>query len=187
MDDVRRICRSRTRFALVALGALIAGIAGYVGFINFEGTDRSGGTALLALAAATGFAAFFSPCSFPLLLTFLSRRAAGSSGASLVAASRVALGATTLLAVLATVIWFFGDAAANTLAFDQAAGRVFRLVVGMFLVVLGLRQARVIGIRINAFDRIASVATHMFDSTRRSTRFAADVTYGFGYLLAGFG
>ena len=187
MDEVIRRRRTRIRFGLTALGILVAGIAGYIGFVAFAGSDRSTGTAILLLAAATGFAAFFSPCSFPLLLTFLAKRADESIGGAAISALRVGAGAASLLALLATGVAIFGNAAAGVLAFDRPAGRVFRLVVGLMLVIFGLRQSRIIRLPIRAFDAVASAAGRALDPTRLSSRAGRDVLYGFGYLLAGFG
>jgi cytochrome c biogenesis protein CcdA len=101
----------------------------------------------MMLAAGTGFAAFISLCSFPLLLTFLGRRSADSPRAALVSALRVAGGAALLLAVLAASIAFGGFAIGGIVEFDSSTGRMFRLFVGLLLVIFGLRQARFLGLR----------------------------------------
>jgi len=179
--------RSRVRFTVTAVGLLVAGIAGYVGFVAFVESDRSAGSAVLVLAAATGFAAFFSPCSFPLLLTFLARRADESTRLALASALRVGLGAVLLLSILAIPIVVFGDVMATFVAFDRPAGRVFRAVIGMTLILFGLRQARLLRIRIRGFDWVATRAASTFDPSQVSTPARRDFLYGFGYLLAGFG
>lgn len=179
--------RSRMRFTVTAVGLLVAGIAGYVGFVAFVESDRSTGTAVLALAAATGFAAFFSPCSFPLLLTFLARRADKSTRHALTSALRVVLGAAALLSLLTIPVVAFGDATATVVAFDRPAGRIFRAVIGMALILFGLRQARLLRLRIRGFDWVATRAASTFDPSRVSTPARRDFLYGFGYLLAGFG
>ena len=71
MDAQRARRRAQVRYSAMALGVLVAGLAGYVGFVAFVAADRAVAAGTMFLAAATGFAAFFSPCSFPLLLTFL--------------------------------------------------------------------------------------------------------------------
>ncbi len=187
MDDMSLRARSRARFAAVAAGLLVVGIAGYVGFVAFARTGRSSGSALLLLAAATGFAAFFSPCSFPLLLTFLARRADESVVTTAVTALRVGAGAASLLVVLGGFVAVSGDALTSVIAFDQPVGRAFRLVVGMLLVGLGLRQARLLRLRMPWLDWVAGRAASAFDPSRRSSRAAGDFAYGFGYLIAGFG
>jgi len=179
--------RSRVRFTVTAVGLLVAGIAGYAGFVAFVESDRSTGSLLLVVAASTGFAAFFSPCSFPLLLTFLARRADESTRLAVVSALRVGLGAVLLLFLVTIPIVIFGDLAATVVAFDRPAGRVFRAMIGLTLVLFGLRQARLFRLRISGFDWLAARAASTLDPSRVSTRARRDFLYGFGYLLAGFG
>ena len=80
MDELTSSRRSLARFSAVAAGLVVIGVAGYAGFVAFVGSDPGVAAGVMVLAAATGFAAFFSPCSFPLLLTFLARRSADSPG-----------------------------------------------------------------------------------------------------------
>ncbi|MEA2002669.1 MAG: hypothetical protein U9N84_12415 [Actinomycetota bacterium] len=187
MDEAKLRARARARFGTVAVGLLVIGGAGYIGFVAFERSNGASGSALLLLAAATGFAALFSPCSFPLLLTFLTRRADESGRTAAVSALRVGAGAASLLLALAVIIAATGDALATVVAFDQPAGRVLRLVIGLVLVVFGLRQGRLLGVRMRWLDQVAGRAASTFDPSRRSSRASADFVYGFGYLLAGFG
>ncbi len=175
------------RFGALAIGLVVVGLAGYVGFVAVAVGDRSSSSALLALAAATGFAAFFSPCSFPLLLTFLTRRADESAGSAALTAIRVGLGAATLLAGVAAVTALVGEAAATAVAFDRPAGRIFRVAIGLGLIILGLRQARLIRLRMRWLDRVAGGAAAIFDPSRSTRRVRSDFAYGFAYLLAGFG
>lgn len=187
MDDqaVRR--RSRVKFLAVALGVLVVGFAGYSGFTTFARSSREIGAGVVVLGAVTGFAAFFSPCSFPLLLTFLAKRASESKTAATLSALRVGAGAALLLAVFAAVIVAGGSAVAGVLEFDSAAGRIFRGLVGTMLMVFGLRQARLISFRIELFDRVAGSAAQALDPSKISSPARRDFLYGFGYLLAGFG
>lgn len=175
--------RAQVRFLAVALGLLVVGIFGYLGFRVVATGALSAGS--IGLGAATGFAAFFSPCSFPLLLTFLTKRSGESTSESVASAARVALGVAVLLAVVAIVVIVAGDALATAVAFDQLAGRTLRALIGVGLVVLGAYQAHLIR-RFRVFDRIASVAAKSLEPRSRR-RWARDLTYGFGYLLAGFG
>ena len=171
----------------MALGVMVAGLAGYVGFLAFVAADRAVAAGTMFLAAATGFAAFFSPCSFPLLLTFLSRRAAESRRAGAASALAVGTGAAALLALIALVIGLGGEAIAGVVTFDSGSGRAFRLTVGLLLVMVGLRQTRKLPFRMSWLDRVAGTARRLFDRSRFSNRVVGDVVYGFGYLLAGFG
>ncbi len=187
MDQLKARQRARVRFGAIALGLLVVGIAGYVGFVAFVGAERTVAGGVLALAAGTGFAAFFSPCSFPLLLTFLSRRAADSAAAALASALRVAAGATMLLASVAVVIALGGTALGAVVEFDSVAGRVLRLGIGATLVILGLEQAGVWPRRMQWMDGVAGTSARLLDPARVTNPARRDVLYGLGYLLAGFG
>ena len=187
MDELIARRRSRARFSAVVAGLVVVGVAGYVGFVAFVGSDPGVAAGVMVLAAGTGFAAFFSPCSFPLLLTFLARRSADSPGAALASALRVAGGAALLLAVLAASIVFGGFAIGGVVEFDSTTGRMFRLLVGLLLVIFGLRQARLLALRMAWLDWIAGFSARILDPGRVSHPGRSDVAYGFGYLLAGFG
>jgi cytochrome c biogenesis protein CcdA len=185
--DAVAIRRARVRFAATALGVVIVGIAGYLGFLAFAGADGNVGTGVVVLGATTGFAAFFSPCSFPLMLTFLARRSAESKKVAFLSALRVGAGAAVMLAVLAAIVAGGGTALASVVTFDTVAGRIFRFTIGATLVVVGLRQARLLNFRMPWTDRIAGTAGTMFDPSKISGTGRSDFVYGFGYLLAGFG
>lgn len=187
MDDATARRRSRVRFAATAVGVVVIGVAGYVGFVAFVGSDRDVAAGVMVLAAGTGFAAFFSPCSFPLLLTFLTRRSGDSPGAALLSALRVAAGAVLLLATVASVMTVGGAALGGVVEFDTTTGRLFRLGIGLLLVLFGLRQARLLGLKLRWLDAMAGLSARLFDPGRVSHPARRDVVYGFGYLLAGFG
>ena len=190
MDDALLIRRSRLRLATISLGLLLVGLAGYFGFVVFVENDAIGGlgAGVMGLAVATGFAAFFSPCSFPLLLTFLSRQSeAGSSKRVLVSSLVVGLGAVTFFAVVALALVVVGEGLARVVGFDTLAGRLFRASIGVLLVFLGLRQASLIKVKMRVFDSVAASAADRFDPSRHENRTRRDFVYGFGYLLAGFG
>lgn len=186
MDELTQRRRSQYRIVILALGLLVVGVAGYFGFSAFATSDR-GATGYLVLAALTGFASFFSPCSFPLLLTFLSRRSGEPGSSALLSALRVGMGALTMLAALGLILAAGGATFGRFLQFDQPAGRTFRLIVGGFLIFLGLRQTRLIVIRMLWLDRFASSASGWFDPSKPGLQRNSDFLYGFGYLLAGFG
>ena len=183
-DRVAKQRSAQARFMAVAFGLLVVGIFGYLGFRVVATRGVSAGS--IGLGAATGFAAFFSPCSFPLLLTPLTKRSAESTRESVASAARVAVGVAVLLAVFAIVVLVAGDALAAAVAFDQPAGRTLRALIGIGLVLLGAHQAHLIQARFRIFDQIASAAARSLEPTSRR-RWARDITYGFGYLLAGFG
>jgi cytochrome c biogenesis protein CcdA len=182
---VRR--RARVRIGLVVAGVVLIGVAGYVGFIAFVQSDGAGGSSVLVLGALTGFAAFFSPCSFPLLLIFLSRRADESRRSALASSLRVGLGASLMLALTGLALVIVGASVGGLLEFDQPSGRVFRFLLGGALIAFGLKQSRLVGIPMGWMDSVASSAGRRFDPSRASSRAGGDMLYGFGYLLAGFG
>lgn len=166
---------------------MVLGVAGYLGYIAFVGSDREASAGVLVLAAGTGFAAFFSPCSFPLLLTFLSGRSTESRAAAVLSAVRMGGGAATLLGVFGVVVAVGGSALARLLEFDSPAGRSFRLTVGLVLIVLGLRQTDIRRIRMRWLDHVAGATGRLLDPSRVRGMAGRDYVYGFGYLLTGFG
>ena len=187
MDSRLARRRSLVRLTAIAIGLVVAGAAGYIGFLAFVGSERDVGAGVMVLGAATGFAAFFSPCSFPLLLTFLTRRSAASRGAAFLSAVRVAAGATLLLAIVAGVTAAGGSAFATAVEFESSPGRVFRLGVGALLVLFGLSQAGLFGVRMRWLDRVAGLTGRVVDPSKARGAASKDLMYGFGYLLAGFG
>jgi cytochrome c biogenesis protein CcdA len=193
VDDVTLRRRARARLGAVILGLVVVAVAGYVGFVAFVESNPGVGAGVMVLAAATGFAAFFSPCSFPLLLTFLTRRSTESTGSALVSALRVGAGAAVLLGLFAVGITVGGAALGRIVEFDSPPGRVFRLSIGLLLVVFGLRQSQRFGFRMQwldrvaGLDRVAASSARVLDPGRASNAAGADFAYGFGYLLAGFG
>ena len=187
MDDALLQKRARARFVVIALLVVVAGLAGYWGFVGFVGSGGPNTSTTFVLAAATGFAAFFSPCSFPLMLTFLARRTEESTRRALASALRVGLGAVTLLLSVGVAMALAGTAVGSVVTFDSAPGRVFRATVGVVLIALGLKQAGVVNWRMTWFDSVAAATAGWTDQSRSSNRFRKDFMYGFGYLLAGFG
>lgn len=179
--------RAQIRLLFVAIGVLIVGVAGYLGFVSFVRADNPGGSGALVLGALTGFAAFFSPCSFPLLLTFLARRGDESKPAAVATALRVGLGASLMLAIAGLAMALAGTAIGTVVQFDRPLGRAFRVVVGTVLIIFGLKQARLLNLQTSWMDRLAQRAGMRFDRSKASTKTGGDVLYGFGFLVAGFG
>ncbi len=183
---------------LVAATAAIAA-AGYGGFVVYGGLQApdASSLALLGFAAATGIAAFFSPCSFSLLVALLGRTPdAGSSEAGesepsrrpLAFAGAMALGAVLFLALLAGLVALGAGAVVQSLAMDDVVGRVLRSLLGAALILLGLVQLNVL--TISAFYLVEDLATPLRRAQARVRRRRPLLGYsmfGFGYLLAGFG
>lgn len=174
MDDLTIRRRTRARFFATTLGAVVVGVAGYFGFVSFVGSVREAAAGALVLAAGTGFAAFFSPCSFPLLLTFLTRRSEDSKRSALISSLRVAAGAAVLLGIVAVVVAAGGSALARVVDFDSATGRGFRLTVGLVLIAFGLRQANLLRMRMRWLDRFAGASSRLLDHVRAPSQALLD-------------
>ena len=184
-----------TRIVVLTAGTVLVAIAGYAGFRLYPSiSDGSGsGAGLMAVAAATGFAAFFSPCSFPLLLTVLTRQETlrpdrRKVQPALRFAAGASIGALGFVLGLGLLLSLGGGAIARQVTFESVAGRTLRIAVGLLLIVMGLVQLRRIRI---PFSRFAAIAEPI---QRRRLAYASQgrlssshVLYGFGYLIAGFG
>src|SRR5919198_2151520 len=140
------------RYALLAIGVVLLGLAGYAGYVAYPRflLPSVAGAALLALAAGAGVAAFFSPCSFPLLLTILAREVVGAADRRRRTARVAAFGAAFsvgivgFLSVLGGLIALGGRGLAASVTFVSPTGIAIRIVVGCLLVVLGLMQAEIL-------------------------------------------
>ncbi len=176
---------------LVAVTLVIAA-AGYVGFRVFRQFDVGGatGAGLLVVAATVGIASFFSPCSFPLLLTTLTRQATDTKHkmrSALRFATGASLGAVGFVAAFGLVLSIGGGVLARQFTFDSAQGRILRIVVGGVLIVMGLVQLSIIRIPFGRLTALAQPIDRRRAELGDESRFASHVLYGFGYLVAGFG
>ena len=138
-----------SRYALLTAGILVVALAGYAGYELYPRFDLPAleGAGLFVLAAGAGIASFFAPCSFPLLVTLLSRQAGGpdqEDGGPAVFAAAMAGGAALFLLVLGALIGLGGSAFAATVTFTSPVGIALRVVVGTALVLLGLVQIGVV-------------------------------------------
>jgi cytochrome c biogenesis protein CcdA len=209
MPSKRKLQQSQAhRYFLLAAGVAILALAGYSGYVLYPRFDLPAvtGVSLLLLAAAAGLAAFFSPCSFPLLVTLLARQTGGqrqreegrrekAEGRGQPAAWPVALrfalafslGVTLFLILAGGLIALGGGRLFAGVTFTSAAGRIIRAVVGTGLFVLGLAQVGVLRL---PFDRIAVAASPLWprrSQLQQRPSLWGYTLYGFGYLLAGFG
>lgn len=184
--------RLRARMALLVIATLVVGLAGYMGFRVFRSFDVGGATGigLVVVAATVGIAAFFSPCSFPLLLTTLTRRVTGAPQhrmrKGLRFASGASIGAVTFVAGFGLLLSLGGGAIAHLFSLDSPQGRILRIVVGLVLIVMGLVQLGVIDLRFSSMTRLAEPVDRKRAEIGDETRFSSHVLYGFGYLAAGF-
>ncbi|MFO7540625.1 MAG: cytochrome c biogenesis protein CcdA [Chloroflexota bacterium] len=195
-------------YFLLAAGVVILALAGYSGYVLYPRFDLPAvtGVSLLLLAAAAGVAAFFSPCSFPLLVTLLARQTGGrrqktegrgqreegrrqkvAGPVVLRFALAFSLGVTLFLILAGGLIALGGGRLFAEVTFTSMAGRIIRAVVGVGLFVLGLAQVGLIRL---PFDRVAVAASRLLprrSQLQQRPSLWGYMLYGFGYLLAGFG
>lgn len=184
------------RYWAWTLAAVLLGLAGYSGYVLYPRFDlpAGAGAGLLVLATAAGVASFFSPCSFPLLVTMLARPLT-SDGDTRWSPVRRALGYATALSVGATgFLTLTGGALAlgagslvEDVTFTSATGRVLRVVVGTALVLFGLVQLGRIQVNLRRFEPVLHGVLRNQAALRRRRPLAGFVLFGFVYLLAGFG
>lgn len=183
-------------YLLFALGVLLLALAGYAGYVIYPRFDLPSvtGGGLLVLAVGAGIGSFFSPCSFPLLLTLLARQIhqdepeEGSSfGRALRFAAALSLGATLFLLITGAAIALGGGALFARVTFTSTAGRVIRLVIGSLLILLGAIQLEAIPITFHGVEELAQPLLRYQSELRRDNPTIAFAVFGFGYLIAGFG
>lgn len=183
------------RYGLLVAAVVVAGLAGYVGYVLYPRFDlpAAEGASLLVLAAAAGIASFFAPCSFPLLVTLLSRPAArgddrAATARPLVFGAALSVGAAAFLLLSGVLIALGGRAFFESVTFTSTTGRTLRIVVGALLVLLGLVQlGRLAGSSFHAVEGLTKNLNRSQARLRRRHPVAGYTAFGFFYLLAGFG
>ncbi len=177
---------------IVALLSL-AGYAGYVAYPRFD-LPAASGIGLLVLAAGAGLASFFSPCSFPLLVTLLAREGTGTSAAAHTRlrrtagfATALAIGATVFITLTGIGIALGASTLFESVTFTSATGRVIRLVMGMLLILLGLIQLDRIRTSFDAAHTLSAPLMRRQARLRRERPTLGFGLFGFVYILAGFG
>lgn len=184
-----------SRYALLVVGVAVLAIAGYTGYELYPRFDlpAAEGAGLLVLATGAGIASFFAPCSFPLLVTLLSRPTRDRNGddtstGPLVFGAALAAGAAAFLLISGAAIAAGGNAFFESVTFTSTTGRTLRLVVGALLIGLGLVQLGAIADK--SFRRVEGFTKKLNRSQaklRRRHPLAGHAAFGFFYLLAGFG
>jgi cytochrome c biogenesis protein CcdA len=180
---------------LLSVGAVtLVSFAGYGGFRFAAGLDVASetGAGVAALAVLTGFAVFFSPCSFPLLVALL----AGSDRAvavgqrrrdSIKAALAIGAGAAVFLLIIGLVVGLVGEGVVQSVGFSTAAGRLLRAGVSLVIIGAGLTQLGVLRLPFWRVTRLAGPIDQRRSAVSRNHPHAAQVLYGFGFIIAGFG
>jgi cytochrome c biogenesis protein CcdA len=183
------------RYLLLVLAILAVGLAGFIGFVVYPRFDLppGAGVGMVGLAAAAGIASFFSPCSFPLLVTLLVRDSRPGDPRpvrvrrSLARAGWIGVGAASFVVGLGLLIAAGGAGLAQSVTFDSPAGRILRGVVGASLVLLGLIQIGRLSVNLRRFEPALHGLLRRQASLRRSRPAAGYMLFGFAYLAAGFG
>lgn len=185
----------RARYSGWALGAVVLGAAGYAGYVLYPRFDlpAGAGAGLLVLATVAGVASFFSPCSFPLLVTMLARPLASADQAgrplrrALGYASALSVGAVGFLTLTGGALALGAGSLVEDVTFTSTTGRVVRVVVGAALILFGLVQLNRIRLNLRRFEPALHGVLRNQAALRRRRPYAGFVLFGFVYLLAGFG
>lgn len=186
------------RYALLAGGVALLALAGYAGYVLYPrfGLPAVEGAGVLLLAAGAGIASFFSPCSFPLLVTLLGREASAQSRTGTVEASggrafafagALATGAALFMLLLGVLIALGGEALVGGVTFTSTTGRILRAIVGPVLITLGLIQLGLLPSPFHAVEAFSRPLMRAQARSRRSRPILGFGVLGFGYVLAGFG
>jgi cytochrome c biogenesis protein CcdA len=184
---------ARTRYLLLTAATVAAALAGYTGYLLYPrfNLPRGAGAGLLLLAAAAGIASFFSPCSFPLLLSVLARApgdaATDRAGRALRYAAALAAGAASFLLLAGVVVAVAGTALFAGVTFTSTAGRLIRAVVGVGLLLLGLIQLARLRVSFRRLEPAIHGLLRQQAGLRRRRPLLGHAMFGFGYVLAGFG
>ncbi len=186
---------------LVGLGGSLLAISlviflGYFTFVFFVASfaPNTGTLSLMAFAAVAGVATFFNPCAFPLLPGYLAHQVKvtpkedqGALGALLYGGSVAALGVTTFNLILGGILAVLGVAFLGSLALASAepnlSVRIFRGVVGILLIALGLSHITGRGLSFGFLERLG----HPFRTFQSASPTRQLFTYGFGYNALGIG
>lgn len=184
----------RGRYLVLVVAVVVVAVAGFVGYVVYPRFDLPAveGAGLLGLAAAAGVASFFSPCSFPLLVTLLARQAVADSESGRAARPAVfggslALGAAVFMLLSGAVIALGGEAIFAGVTFTSTAGITTRVVVGLLLILLGLIQVGALPMSMHAVSGLVQPLLKRQARLRRDRPVAGFAVFGFGYVLAGFG
>jgi len=127
--------------------------AGYIGALISPRFHLSAAAemGLMILAAGTGISAFFSPCSFPQLISVLGSEGESRSSErqsrvreSIRLAAGFSIGVCLFLFLSGGLIAWVGGALFRTIAYTGTTSRVIRSGVGALLIMLGLIQTNAI-------------------------------------------
>lgn len=191
-DSSNQAREGAVRLWTLGAGVVVVAGGGFVGYLLYPRFElpASQGLGLLGLAAAAGVAAFFSPCSYPLLITLLAGRTGSGTPdeqpSPALFGAALAAGAALFMTALGVVIAAGGAALFAGVTFDSGAGITIRIVTGIVLVVLGLTQAEILPFSMHRVSRALQPRSRGHIG-RRPTQLRRHAVFGFGYVVAGFG
>jgi cytochrome c biogenesis protein CcdA len=184
-------------YAILALSTAAVALIGYLGYVFYPRFDLPAGTGatLLVVSAGAGIASFFSPCSFPLLLSMLARPLAAEAQArdgrpfrkAATFAAGLSVGASAFLVAVGLAIAAGASTYFDDVTFTSTAGITIRILVGFLLITLGLIQLEVLPISFRRFEPAMHGYLRRQAQVRRRRPVVGFTLFGFGYLLAGFG
>src|SRR5918996_5509781 len=178
-------------YALLVLATTAVALIGYLGYVLYPRFDlpAAQGATLLALAAGAGIASFFSPCSFPLLLSMLARPIAAEAQAggrpfrkAALFAAGLSFGASLLLVVVGVAIAAGASTYFDDVTFTSTAGITIRAVVGVLLITLGLIQLERLPVSFRRFEPAIHGYLRQQAQVRRRRPVVGFTLFGFGYL-----
>lgn len=198
MEDTQATAGDRpggtVRAWLTVVTVSIIASTGYGGFRLASRIDLGAetGAGLIALSVITGFAVFFSPCSFPLLVALLARpvRTAKDSHqrrTGLAAALAIGTGASLFLLFVGVIVGLAGEGVAQSVGFSTLPGRALRAGVASIILTAGLVQLNLVQLPLSRMARLAAPIGRRRAAISNDHEHGANVLYGFGFILAGFG
>lgn len=178
-------------FALI-LGVSIVGYLGFTLYTSLELQKLNVGS-LFLLAPIAGIAAFFSPCSFPLLATILGRTIDTDKPKSIRRkqafqyALALSVGVSAFLLLVGMLLALGAGSFLQNIETTSRYTQWLRIILGTILIVLSLIQ---IGKIPKIFHRLSDTS-HGFlraqAKIRRKNPWLGFLIYGFAYVIAGFG
>jgi cytochrome c biogenesis protein CcdA len=181
-----------SRYLLLIIVTGLLALSGYAGFRLYPTLSQTGATdtSLFILAAMAGIASLFSPCSFPLLVTVLSRRVGEENGrftSLLHFATAFTIGTILFLLLTGAIISLGAAPLISRITFTSIAGRVLRFFVALLLIGVGWWQVRGRSLTMGWLNTALQPLWRMQFRLRRRRSTVSAGLYGFGYILAGFG
>jgi len=191
-STLRATASAAAPWILLAAAVLAIGLIGYGAYELYPRfkLDAYQGVPLLVLAVGAGVAAFFSPCAFSLLLTLLARDVTPEQGGTarpLQFAAGMSAGALVFVLAVGAAIALGAQTLIGDVTFTSTAGRLLRLTVSAFLVLMGLN---LLGHLKLPMGKVASLRAPLLRTEHRQRERHPTLSYGifgFSYLLAGFG